>query len=144
MKIRYERGIKIPLKINECCNLLAGLINEHQQITFIIDALDECDDAETLFIHLNHFLKLVSGIKYSVRFFFSSRHQIEVCEQFPDCEKMKLEKCRDLTNEDMKVYIETQVRERKILRFGPRLLKGRCIGLENRLIKVLTKQSQGM
>lgn len=144
VKTVYEQRKNVPLKLDECSSLLARLANEHQQTTFIIDALDECDDTATLLIHLRHFWELTSGAKTSVKLFFSSRNQVEVCDQFPDCKKMELEKCNDERFEDMKVYIKTQVREREILRLGPRLLKGKCTGLEDRLIDVLVEHSQGM
>lgn len=144
VKTEYEKRKKVPLKLDECSSLLARLVSEHQHTTFIIDALDECDDAATLLIHLKYFWKLISEAKISVRLFFSSRNQVEVRDQFPDCKKLELDNCKYLRSEDMKLYIETQVREREILRLGPRLLKGRCTGLEDRLIDVLIEHSQGM
>lgn len=144
VKTEYEKRKKVPLKLDECSSLLAHLVSEHQHTTFIIDALDECDDAATLLIHLKYFWKLISEAKISVRLFFSSRNQVEVHDQFPDCKKLELDNWKYLRSEDMKVYIETQVREREILRLGPRLLKGKCTGLEDRLVDVLIKHSQGM
>lgn len=144
VKPEYEKRQKVPIKLDECSSLLARLVNEHQQTTFIVDALDECDDAAALLIHLKHFWDLISGAKTSVRLFLSSRNQVEVFDQFPGCKKLELEKCKDERLEDMKVYIETQVRERESLRLGPRLLRGTCIELEDRLIDVLIEHSQGM
>lgn len=144
VKTEYEKRENKPLGLNECSSLLARLVNGHQQTAFIIDALDECDDAATLLLHLKHFWELISEAQNSVRLFFSSRNQVEVRDQFPDCKKLGLETCIHPRSEDMKVYIETQVREREKLRLGPRLLKGKCAELENRLIGVLTEHSQGM
>lgn len=144
VKTLYEKREKVPLKLDECSNLLARLVSEHQQTTFIIDALDECDDAATLLIHLKYFWKLISEAENCVRIFFSSRNQVEVFDQFPDCTRLELDNCKLSTSGDMKVYIETQVRERETLLLGRRLLNGKCTELEDRLIDVLKEHSQGM
>lgn len=143
---KYKSDTRLSFNIEECADLLINLINEYHQTTFIVDALDECDDPHLLLLRLKFLWKHVSKTKKSIKFFLSGRNQIEVFFHFPNCEKLELENLKHLTIEDMKNYIQSQVKERdqEELCSGLRLLKGKYPELEDRLIDVLVKRSQGM
>lgn len=138
IEYEYKRRERRPIEIQECSDLLARLVDEHENTTFIIDALDECDDADALLLHLR---KLCGK---TVKFFLSSRHQVMVDDAFPSCNKLELENCKDLTLEDMDIYVRTQIAQRENLCLGSRLLRGKDPELENRLIRVLIHHAQGM
>lgn len=140
----YDKREMNPIKIQGCSDLLADLIKEYRRTIFIIDALDECEDADTLLLHLKHLYDNIPNARNLIKIFFSSRYNIDVAEYFSDCEKLELETCRYLKYDDMKFYIETQIKDRKTLLLGSRLLKGKYPELENRLIDVLLKNSRGM
>lgn len=107
MKHEYYKRKTLPIKIEECSDLLAALIKESQQTTFVVDALDECEDTDALLLHLKYLYDIVPRTKHSIRIFFSSRNHIDVLEPFPDCRKLELESCKTLTSWDMAVYIES-------------------------------------
>ena len=110
---RYYKDENISLTIEECSDLLVNLVKNYHQTTVIVDALDECDDAYVLLSHLKSLLECTRGAENSIRLFLSSRNHIEVSYYFSGCEELKLENSKNLTLEDMKVYIETQVKEEK-------------------------------
>jgi hypothetical protein len=118
--------------------LLVGLATRHQRTTIIIDALDECEDYSNLLFLLK---KTSNGLPSgSFRFLFSSRPNVTLLLDFPSWEKLNLDAGRELTSEDINEYIRTQVLERE----GRRLLDGRNVDLEAKLIKTLIDRAQGM
>lgn len=144
MKNEYEKRRNTALRIQECSAHLVGLINQNQRTTFIVDALDECEDADVLLLHLDHIYKISSETGTPINIFFSSRYDVDVHQKFPDCNKLELEKCQSLTANDMMTYVKTQVRDRETLLLGSRLLKGERPDLERRIVDFLAKNSQGM
>lgn len=122
------------LTIKACISLLTKLISACQNTTIIIDALDECSDPLELLSDLKEISSSMSGVKY----FFSSRMNVNVHEEFPGCAKVETNSRSD---EDIKFYIETEVKERK-----RRLLNARedAQDLETRLVEILTRRAQGM
>ena len=144
VKKGYEKRRTTPLKIQDCSAYLMGLINEYQRTTIIVDALDECEDADVLLLHLDHIHKRSSEMGKSVYIFFSSRYNLDVHENFPEYTKLELERCQDVAFNDMMTYVKTQVWDRETLLLGSRLLKGKRPDLEDRLVQFLAKNSQGM
>ena len=126
-----------PIELQECSDLLVRLVKEHEKITFIVDALDECEDADELLLHLK------DVCRKSVKF-FSSRNQVQIDKAFPNCGKLELDSHKHLTVKDMKDYVNSQVKERDTLKLGRRLLDGKHPDLEDTLIKMLVDQAQGM
>ena len=139
----YENHPLRPIEIQECPELLTQLVNEHQKTTIMIDALDECENADVLLLRLRELNNKVAGAQVPVKFFFSSRKQIEVDQFFENCEKLEIGNT-DLLLDDMKTFVKIQVKEREKLCLGSRLLQGRYPKLEDELIEVLIDQSQGM
>lgn len=133
-----------PIEIQECPELLTQLVNEYQETTIIIDALDECENADVLLLRLRELNNNAAGAQVSAKFFFSSRKQVEVDQFFEKCEKLEIGNGTDLLSDDMKIFVSTQVKEREKLCLGSRLLRGRYPQLEDELIEVLLDQSQGM
>jgi hypothetical protein len=80
----------------------------------------------------------------AIKFFFSSRTNVKLPEDFPAWEKLELDSQKNLTVEDMKTYVQTQVKDRKTMRIGSRLLHGKDEALEDRLVEKLTRRAQGM
>ena len=140
----YEKRRQKSLNADECIDLISKLITQYGQITFIVDALDECEDPDALLIHLGALYRASLGNESRVQIFFSSRYQVELPEDFPPCQKCALEQQRDLTLGDMESYVRTQIKEREVLQLGFRLLKGKHPEVEDRLISILTTQAQGM
>lgn len=121
--------------------LLTKLIPPHQRTTIIIDALDECENYSRLLL----WLKAASNDSLgALKFFFSSRTNVKLLNDFPSWEKVELDSKKELTVEDMKVYIRTQVQDRETMGIGRRLLGGEYPELEERLIETLTYRAQGM
>jgi hypothetical protein len=137
---RYTADKTQPLDINECCEILAKLIQRYPQTTFIIDALDECRNADALLQNLED----VYNPDAKVKFLFSGRLQVDLPESFPRWEKVEIDFQRHSTAEDMETYIRTQVEKRRQWRLGKRLLDGRYPELEQRLIQVLSDTANGM
>lgn len=141
VKREYENREKSELSLDECRHLLVGLVGLYQQTTVVVDALDECEDHTRLLLNL----EMVSrNAPKAIKFFFSSRTNVKLPEDFPTWEKLELDSQKSLTVEDMKTYIQTQVKDRKTLRLGSRLLNGKDEGLEDRLVETLTRRAQGM
>lgn len=134
----YEKRENHPIEIQECSQLLASLVTEQKKTTFFIDALDECENADELLLHLKELPEK------SVKLFFSSRNQVEVRRWFPKCDKMELDSSKDLRAKEMETYVKTQVKDREKLKLGSCLLKGTDPELEDRLIEVLLDHAQGM
>ena len=124
--------------------MLADLASEYQNTTIVIDALDECQDSEALLLNLQEVSKRIRAASKAVKLLFSSRNQVDVDYYFPSCETLRLEHIMAARKEDMVRFVHTQVKEREILRLGSRLLKGKHPDLEDRVINVLVKHSQGM
>ena len=140
VKSEYENR-KSELSLDQCRHLLVGLVALYEQTTVIIDALDECEDYTRLLLNL----KMVSkDAPKAIKFFFSSRTNVKLPEDFPTWEKLELDSQKSLTVGDVKTYIETQVKDRETLGFGFRLLRGKYPALEDRLVKILTRRAQGM
>lgn len=132
---------RLDLTIDECSDLLAGLVDLYQQTTIVIDALDECTDYTRLLLHLK---KAAAASQSPLKFFLSSRQNVRVFDVLPRGKKVELDAQRDLTTEDMRNYISTQVREIESFNLGTRLLDGRYPELEDRLVEVLKGRAQGM
>jgi len=141
---RYKNGNRNSIEIHECPKLLADLASEYQNTTIVIDALDECQDSEALLLNLQEVSKRIRAASKAVKLLFSSRNQVDVDYYFPSCETLRLEHIMAARKEDMVRFVHTQVKEREILRLGSRLLKGKHPDLEDRVINVLVKHSQGM
>lgn len=141
VKCEYENRKNRELLLDECRELLAGLIALYQQTTIVVDALDECEYDRLL----HSLMKMVSkSTPKPIKFFFSSRTNVTLPKGFPTWEKLKLDSQKNLTGEDMKKYIQTEVKDREMLGFASRLLRGEHPALEDRLVEVLTRRAQGM
>ena len=134
----YESREIRPVEIQECSDLLVRLVKEYENTTFIVDALDECENADELLLHL------ADLHRNSAKFFFSSRDQVQVDNTFPDRDILELDNHKDLTVKDMKRYVTTQVKKRETLRLGRRLLEVKHPELEDMLVEALVDQAQGM
>ncbi len=141
---KYQTRAARPIEIQECPELLTHLVNEYQKTTIIIDALDECENADVLLLRLRELISSTAGAPVPVKFFFSSRKQVEVEQLFQECEKLEIGNGTDLLLDDMKNFIKLQVKQREELCLGSRLLQGRYPELEDELIEVLLDQSRGM
>lgn len=71
-----------PIEIQECPELLTRLVNEYRKTTIIIDALDECENADVLLLRLRELNNNTSEAQVPVKFFFYSRKQVEVDQFF--------------------------------------------------------------
>lgn len=141
VKSEYENRKNSELSLDECRHLLVGLVALYQQTTVVVDALDECEDYTRLLLNL----KMVSkSAPKAIKFFFSGRTNVKLPEDFPTWEKLELDSQKSLTVEDMKTYVQTQVKDRETLCFGFRLLGGKYPALEDQLIEILTRRAQGM
>jgi hypothetical protein len=139
VKQKYDQGSGKMSGLDE--NLLADLMSPYERTVIVIDALDECDDYTKLLLRLQTVSeKRPAG---SVKFFFSSRANVELTE-FPSRVKIELDSQKELTAEDLETYIRTQVKERKAMRVGRPLLGGKRPDLEDRLIYTLILRAQGM
>lgn len=125
VKKRYGNGNRNPIEIHECSKLLADLASEYQNTTIIVDALDECQDHDTLLLNLEEVLKMIHAAGKAVKLFLSSRNQVDVSECFPSCETLRLEHVAALNKEDMIRFVQAQVKEGKSLRLGSRILEGK-------------------
>lgn len=134
----YKQRQKRPIEIQECLSFLTKLISGYENVTFIIDALDECEDADELLLHLRNLYG------NTVKFFFASRHQVQVGAHFTNSTKRELDLSKNLTAREMENYVISQVKKREILGLGSRLLNGSHPELEELLIKVLINHAQGM
>ena len=134
----YQSREERSIEIHECSDLLVRLLKEQENTTFVIDALDECEDADELLLHLK------DVHRNPVKFFFSSRNQVQVRKAFPNCAKLELDRQKDLILQDIKTYVISQVKERETLKLGHRLLDGEYPELEDTLIDVLSDHAQGM
>lgn len=134
----YQSRKGCPIEIQECSDLLVRLLEEHEKTTFIVDALDECENADELLLHLRDLTR------QPVKFFFSSRNQVKVRKAFPNCANLELDSQKDLIMQDIQIYVTSQVKERETLKLGRRLLDGEYPELEDTLIDVLVDHAQGM
>jgi len=141
VKTAYGRRKDCQLSLDECSNLLVGLVERYKRTTIVVDALDECENSTSLLLHLKKLWDSVHGV---IKFFFSSRKNVDLPENFLPCEKLDLDSQRSLTEEDMMMYVRSQVEEREKLGLGTRLLKGKKPELEERLIETLVRRAQGM
>jgi ankyrin repeat domain-containing protein 50 len=142
VKYEYENRKNRELSLDECRELLASLIALYQQTTVVVDALDECEYYDRL---LRSLMKMaLKRTPKAIKFFFSSRTNVTLPEGFPTWEKLELDSQKSLTGEDMKRYIQTEVKDRETLAFGSRLLGGKHPALEDRLVEVLARRAQGM
>jgi len=132
---------RLDLTIDECSDLLVGLVDLYQQTTIVIDALDECTDYTRLLLHLK---KVAAASQSPIKLFLSSRQNVRVFDLFLKWKKVELDAHKDLTTEDMRNYISSQVREIELLNLGTRLLDGKYPELEDRLVEVLKGRAQGM
>jgi hypothetical protein len=121
-------------------SLLSDLISHYHRTTIIIDALDECNDYEVLLLHLQAVSRDSEG---AVKFFFSSRTNVDLFD-FPLWEKVELDSEKELTAEDIRTYIRTQVKDRVAMGIGRPLLEGKRPDLEDKLVETLTLRARGM
>ena len=117
--------------------LLADLAAPYEQITIILDALDECQDYSKLLFLLKNAYHNSSG---KFKFVFASRLNVNLLSDFPSWAKLELDAKKDLTSEDMEAYIRTQVMNPE----GRRLLDGNNSDMEEKLVETLTFRAQGM
>jgi len=142
VKCEYGDRKDRELSLEECLELLAGLIALYQQTTIVVDVLDECECYDRLLYSL---MKTASkSTPKAIKFFFPSRTNVTLPEGFPTWEKLELDTQKSLTEEDMKRYIQTEVKNRETLALGSRLLGGKHPALEDQLVEVLTRRAQGM
>jgi hypothetical protein len=77
-----------PLSLEECQGIIIDALKHSRPTTFIIDALDECeDDAEVLLQVLLEISNCVlcPGKQSNLKFLLSSRLQVRLPEDFPSC-----------------------------------------------------------
>ena len=136
------------LNAQECTDLLGGIIRQFRQTTLIIDALDECEEADALLLHREELLAAAGGHIFDSHYLLNvvifSRHEVVLPNSILQPQIVVLEQHRDHTMQDMEKYIKTQVRDREDLKLGYRLLRGEYPNLEKRLIDILVRQAQGM
>lgn len=77
-----------------------------------------------LLLRLEELNNNTSGAQVPVKFFFSSRKQVEVEQVFEKCEKLEIGNGTDLLLNDIKRFIKIQVKEKDRLCLGSRLLQG--------------------
>ncbi|KAK6953403.1 hypothetical protein Daesc_005707 [Daldinia eschscholtzii] len=98
------------LALQECEDLLEKIFGITDQITIIIDALDECaDPRELLEVFQNFEEKLKNRTSPAIKVFLSSRDEVKVLDQLrPDlCEELVLRP--EDTAEDLQVFIDTSI-----------------------------------
>lgn len=147
------------LSLKECLKGMGVLLETQVQTIIAIDAIDECQD-------YGRFLRLLKEVlprgKNSVKIILSSKEGVEteLARLFLSHATKKLDA---KTNEnDIKYYVDIQVKKRDSKNLGPRLLDHFCrtcntpmtVGtckdckarevLEDKLVKLLIEKSQGM
>lgn len=139
VKYLYDEAQKSPesgesrLSADECIRLLGQLTPSRQHTRIIIDALDECSEPDEL---LSSLKEISLSSKGTMQFFFSSRMNVAVSEEFPECTKVEV---GSDNQDDIEFYVHTEVKKRK-----KRLLHGKAPELENQLVEILSRRAQGM
>lgn len=149
------------LGLNQCQKQMSTLVEAQSQTIIVIDALDECSEPTKFLSALKN---VVPKRKNALKILFSSKEdsKSEVQRLFPSHSATKLDTS---TNEnDIKYYVNLQVKSRDSVEFGSRLLqlsetcdkcgKARALGIcadckdrqdiEERLVKLLIDKCHGM
>ncbi|KAJ5995390.1 hypothetical protein N7481_002367 [Penicillium waksmanii] len=121
------------LLVDDCLHLLNQLIAGYQQVTIVIDALDECSD---FFELLSHLVDISSACEGKVRFLLSSRMNVPVHQFFS--ESATIEVGQD-GKEDVDFFIATEM-ERNLRR----LTQCNALDLKDKMTRVLSHRAQGM
>lgn len=133
-RLSHESG-ENRFTVRACISLLTTLISTRENTTIIIDALDECSDPLGLLSNLN---EISTAVKSNVRLFFSSRMNVDVLEEFPECAKIEV---IFESHEDIEFYVKTEVNSRRLLKKKENIDVSQ---LEDRIVKTLTRRAQGM
>lgn len=129
----HQGYVETKLSVAACVSLLSKILSSSSNTIIIIDALDECSDPSDL---LSNLKEASTSAKSGTRFFFSSRMNVDVSEEFPECAKID---SGVESQDDIEFYVRTEVKGRK-----RRLLHGKAPELEDMLVEVLTQRAQGM
>jgi hypothetical protein len=141
IKALYQSDHERHLSLKEFSDLLITLILPYNNVTIVIDALDECLNSAQLLRHLRN---VSNATNHRIKFFLSSRRNTTIFPDFPEWIKLELDLQQDLTASDMESYIRSQVRDIETLDMGSRLLDGKHPEVEDRLIETLIRRAQGM
>lgn len=152
----YDSKPKGKIGMKECRREMASLIEKQAQTILIIDAIDECHEYE-------RFLRFLTDVipkgKKSVKILLSSKEGTELGSVFSSFTEKGLNKTSN--EEDIKYYVDSQVKRREAENLGSRLLGGPCekckklktptcdeckrrVSLEDRLVALLNDKSEGM
>ena len=111
---RFERDPRrilsgIALSADDCVSLLDEIFSSAQKrrYTIVIDALDECDDFDSAL----QCLKAASQAHENVRFFFSSRLQVNVRDYFPEGQLVSIQTCN---SRDIEKFLDIEIPRRRV------------------------------
>jgi hypothetical protein len=131
------------LLFDKATELLTKILQSGVNLRIMIDALDECSDPYGLLEALRDAAATAVRNSYPrqgrLELLVSSRQNIEVLKYMKNAVPIDINVAKD--EYDMKVYIITEVRNRKE---QERLLEGKYEDLENELIEVLHEKAGGM
>jgi hypothetical protein len=102
---KAHNPVKCELDIDKCFELLEEVVGPNDQISLIIDALDECADLDNLLSYLKK-LRDDSGRKRKLRILFTSRFGAFVHDHFPDAKRMEI---LDKNADDIENYLNYEV-----------------------------------
>ena len=136
----YKTSEKSPngndgkLTADKCVTMLRRVISQAKGTVIVIDALDECEDADELLLCLK---EVEAGNPSKTRLFLSSRMHVGVSNVYENCISVSTPGGNEA---DLMFYIRNEVENRKTRR----LLDGTRPDLETSLVETLTRQAQGM
>jgi ankyrin repeat domain-containing protein 50 len=140
-KKREERGHGMgPLSLEESKDLMITLLTAYnrEQITIVIDALDECraEDRRQLFHSLKHIVTSV----HNVKLFIASRNERDIRKMLNDSLDHYIDS-KD-NKADIKAYIESEVERR--FEDGSLPEVDDYVELKNDIVSTLEKGANGM
>lgn len=89
-------------------------------IVLLVDAVDECKDSDTLI----DFLVSLVGTSGRIRIFVTSRHNLELCDNFESFTHITMESCADQVNSDIGHYVDRRLQSDQQLQRQKSALKG--------------------
>ena len=131
---RYERPDSGRLSLEECCELLKGLVSPKSNTTIILDALDECEKPFEL---LRALKKIAHSSTGQIKLFISGRLNVNPANVLIPRSAIDIQS--QSTTTEMAIFLHAEVKEG-----DRRLLNGNFPELEDRLIEVLSDRAQGM
>ena len=132
MKMKQTKGPRAPSDLDELSGLLRKATKFFKKSIIVVDALDECDDVESL---LEHLVRLPHG--GNVKLFLTSRKEQEIYELLKDVPYISLKDETNSLQSDMYKHISTELRKRRHLARLPAKLK-------QQIVDVLLTKADGM